>query len=331
MAPLARPGSDYDRAVTSSALPSPGVVACDLCGRSDRGTTLFEATDLRFGGPGRFDVVRCECGLVRTEPQPEDMAAFYPTDDYYSYAPPREPSSLALARVRTAYGLEVNGDRRVLARLWRARLLPGLPPGPPGDVLDVGCGSGETLLVLQQAGWRCQGIDISESAVAAARAAGLDGVRSGDLLEAGYEAKQFDAVRFWHSLEHMRSPRAQLDEARRILRPGGSITIGVPNIESLLSRTLRERSFYLDVPRHLWHFDPRTLSRLVASSGFSVQSAKLVSTPSALTGSLARLTGSRGDRALSHKAAWYAGLPVAAALDVVGLGDGLELVAHRKG
>jgi SAM-dependent methyltransferase len=301
---------------------------CDRCGGADA-TTLLKTGDRRYGLPGHFAVVRCRgCGLVRTDPGPEDVGAYYPDAQYYSFQPPGAPSARTRRRVHSAYGQAENGSRlpALLSAVVRDRLMPGLPPGPPGDILDVGCGSGAFLLALREAGWRPHGVELSPSAVEAARAAGLTDVRTGDLIEAGYPSERFDAVRFWHSLEHMRSPRAQLVEARRVLRRGGTLTIGVPNFSSLLARTARDRWYYLDVPRHLWHFEPATLGSLVESSGFRVTRTRTVSGGTALLGTIDYLRGAR-ERLVNSRPAWYAALPLGVLLDALGRGDGLELTA----
>jgi SAM-dependent methyltransferase len=298
--------------------------ACDLCG-AHGATTLLEGGDRRFGLPGRFAVVRCDsCGLVRTEPQPSDPGAYYPAD-YYSYGAP-SVSALMQAAVASAYGRKPRRLRdRVLAGLAAARM-SALPPGPQGDLLDVGCGSGGMLLAFEAAGWRGHGVEIDPDAVAAAHAAGLERVRAGDLLEAGYDAGSFDAIRFSHSLEHMRAPRAELDEARRLLRPGGRLSIAVPDFGSLLRRLTGERWFFLDLPRHMWHFTRGTLARLVRETGFEVVRVRNVTASSAILGTVDYLRGRR--ETLVHNAlAWYAVQPVAALLDGLRLGDELELTA----
>ena len=303
-----------------------GAMPCDACDGTDQ-TTLFETGDRRFGLPGRFAVVRCAtCQLVRTAPQPADPSQYYPDSEYYAFRTPSPPNVRVRNRVRRAYGS--HGSRIRRRSLARDRLTPGLPPGPPGDILDVGCGSGAFLLALREAGWRPHGLDIGENAVAAAREAGLEDVRPGDLLDANYPAERFDAVRFWHSLEHMRSPRAQLVEARRILRPGGTLTIGVPNFASLLSRRAGDRWYYLDVPRHLWHFEPTTLAKLVERCGFTVKRVRTVSGGTALLGTIAYARGSK-ETLVGNRGAWYATLPMAALLDRAGVGDALELTATR--
>ncbi len=310
-------------AVNGSARDTMRPTVCDLCGVA-QAETLLVTGERRFGMPGRFEVVRCRgCALVRTDPRPADLGAYYPSGTYYSYAAPSPPTPAARQRIRRAYAGGAG-----IRRLLDDRLTQGLPPGPPGRILDVGCGSGAFLLGLREAGWETHGVEIDTQAVAAARAAGLHDVRSGELTTAGFPAGHFDAVRFWHSLEHVGSPRAQLAEALRVLRPGGTLTVGVPNFASSLSRRTRGHWFYLDVPRHLWHFEPVTLRRVVEAGGFEVTRLSMCSTGDALLGTLDYLRG-RGERLLGDRRAWYAALPVAAAMDLLGRGDALWLEARR--
>lgn len=307
---------------------SRGAVTCDLCGASFY-RALFQAADRRFGFPGTFTIGRCvECGLTRTEPQPADPSALYPEEAYYSFAPPSPPSERRRIRLREAYGLPTNTNlaRRVVSRLASRRMTPGLPPGPPGDLLDVGCGSGEILLALREVGWNCHGVEVSEGAVSAARSAGLVSVQLGEFTELDYPSASFDVVRFWHSLEHVRSPRAYLTEARRILRPGGRVLIGVPNFVSLLSRVTRGRWFYLDVPRHLWHFDRSSLRRLLSACGFVTERIRVFTTSTPILGTLDSLTGFKL-QLTERRVLWLATVPAAMMADALRIGDGLEAIA----
>lgn len=301
---------------------------CDLCDSSEY-EALFE-TSLPVGERTEiFSVVRCAiCRLVRTEPQPPDLSLYYPEDEYYSFATPRAPSVHERRRLRRFYGEPAHRPRlrRSVTGIGTARLSPGLPPGPPGDILDVGCGSGKMLLALESAGWRCHGVEISPAAVQAAREAGLADVRSGSLTEVGYPTNSFDVVRFWHSLEHLRSPRAYLTEANRLLRTGGSLVVGVPNFSSFLSRVARDKWYYLDVPRHLWHFEPATLSRLAVSCGFEGIRMRLASTSTPILGTIENRLGFEGTLR-ENRFLWKAMLPLAIATDWARLGDGLELLA----
>lgn len=288
------------------------------CG-STSSRVLRTATDRRFRFPGSFTLVRCmRCNLVRTDPQPADPAAFYPAC-YYAYEPTPEPSP----RVRQRFADYYHEDRRPLGVRW---LELGMPPGPAGKILDVGCGSGAFLLALRTAGWDVRGVEPDNGAAGCARAAGLD-VLTGDLTETPVD-HDHDLVRFWHSLEHVRDPLTQLQAAREALRPGGRLLIGVPNYASLLSLACRNRSFYLDVPRHLWHFEKHTLRALVERAGFRVERARFTSTSTPMLGTLDFILG-RGERLVNSRKAWYAALPASILLDAARFGDGLELEAVR--
>lgn len=305
-------------------------MSCDLCG-SARCGELFTSPERRFGMGGRYSIVRCSgCGLVRTEPQPEDLGQFYPSDSYYSFAAPTV-LRVVEAAVRHSYGEPVSGGAlfRLAVVLAQARL-GGVPPGPPGDVLDVGCGSGSFLLALRSAGWRCYGVEIDPGAVAAAHEAGLAGVRQGDLEQAGFADASIDVVRFWHSLEHLRSPRAALVQARRILRPGGRLVVGVPNFGSLLSRVFRSRWFGLEAPRHLWHFDRARVAEIAVRAGFEVDRVRCISSSAAILGT-ADLLRRRPGRLHDSRLASNAVQPLAAVLDAIGVGDELELLATAPG
>ncbi len=65
-------------------------VACDLCG-ADAPMPLAQVRDRVFGLPGVFQLVRCtSCGLVYLNPRPlaADLAAYYPSEEYYAYRTP---------------------------------------------------------------------------------------------------------------------------------------------------------------------------------------------------------------------------------------------------
>jgi SAM-dependent methyltransferase len=299
---------------------------CD-CG-APSGTVLARVSERRYGLPGTFELIECAgCRLVRTSPQPDDLGAYYPSAGYYAYQPPEPPSERIAAIVRNAYF--GRGSRRRLAQLVAGRFCEGLPPGPPSELLDIGCGSGEFLLALREANWEVHGVEPDAGAVSAAHHAGLLNVRAGELHDQDYPPGRFGAVRFWHSLEHVPSPAKQLAEAHRVLRPGGSLTIGVPNFGSLLARRTGDQWFALDVPRHLWHFTRQTLRDEVERAGFEVGSLRLVSSPTTLLGTI-DYKRQTGERLVRSRKAWYATLPLSVALDVAGMGDAIQLVAFKR-
>ena len=135
-----------------------------------------------------------------------------------------------------------------------------------GRVLDVGCGSGRYIYTLKQKGWDVKGIDIGYTGYGR-KVLGLD-IRETDLANACFEPESFDAITFWWTFEHMRDPAAVLKEAHRLLKKGGVIIIGVHNIASLEARLFKRYWFHLFVPKHLYHFSPDSLTKMLKKGGF---------------------------------------------------------------
>jgi SAM-dependent methyltransferase len=140
-----------------------------------------------------------------------------------------------------------------------------------GDaVLDVGCGSGDRLLVMKEAGLVPAGIEITAAADYARERLGLD-VRRGTLESARFEDGRFRAVTLYNVLEHVHDPRSVLAEARRVLAAGGWLAVQAPNARSGQARLFGCRWAALDVPRDLWYYTPPLLGRLLEGSGFRVE------------------------------------------------------------
>lgn len=196
-------------------------------------------------------LIECdECQLIRT--------------DRYSLP------SMQLADYDAAYFLErnaylINEDEflRCFENLT-GQFEPFAKPG--GRLLDVGCGAGFMMRVARQHGFDVMGCDVSDWANQHGRAEGFD-VRVGLLEELAYPAEEFDVVVCNHTLEHVSSPIPFLSEINRILRVEGILVLGVPNIDSLMSRIMRERWGSILPDQHLWHFTPQTLSTMVERSG----------------------------------------------------------------
>lgn len=151
----------------------------------------------------------------------------------------------------------------------------------PGRFLSIGCGDGLELWVAQAYGWQVEGFDIDADTTK--RAASRYGVRihSGDLLQLGLPAGSFDCVFMDQVIEHPKYPRAFLTEANRLLKDGGALFLGCPNIGSLSSgwktwlgrRGLkrRRRGAHYDTFHHLFYYTPRVLKRLLECHfGFEV-------------------------------------------------------------
>jgi SAM-dependent methyltransferase len=134
--------------------------------------------------------------------------------------------------------------------------------------LDVGCGSGELLGLFKSSGYEVYGVEILPVLTDLAREKLGAEIRQGDFLTAGYPAHYFDLVIFYHVLEHLAEPDLGLTEAKRVLKKGGFLLLQFPNIASYQFRIFRSRWFALELPRHLYHFSPKTMESLLKKTGF---------------------------------------------------------------
>ncbi|MCO4697342.1 class I SAM-dependent methyltransferase [Streptomyces sp. RO-S4] len=117
-------------------------------------------------------------------------------------------------------------DPRVRAA-WADRLRDWLP-GRPGDVLDLGCGTGSLSLLAAEQGHRVTGVDRSPAMVALARQklGGRHAVfLTGDAAAPPVGGERYDAVLVRHVLWTLPEPDRALRRWRDLLRPGGRLVL----------------------------------------------------------------------------------------------------------
>ena len=134
-------------------------------------------------------------------------------------------------------------------------------PRPGGSLLELGCGDGWLLSLMHAGGWNVEGLDFDPAAVEQARRRGV-AVRLGGLVEQGYPEARFDLIVASHFLEHVHDPGAVLQEAWRLLRPGGRLVFVTPNASGLGHWVFGSHWRGLEPPRHIQIFSPRNLARL---------------------------------------------------------------------
>lgn len=224
------------------------VKACHVC-VGGRVYYLFSTSDYR--------VVRCDdCGLVFLNPQPSDdeLARIYGAD--YFLGSDSEAGRQAVGEIKRATA------RLYLSKIRRYR-------GPEsGRLLEIGCGDGDFLVLAEAEGWDVTGIEYSSAACEKARQRLKNGkVQCGELPPGGMAAEQFDLCVISDVLEHVRSPLDFLREVHRLLKPGGTLFIATPSIDSWSARFLRQKWMEFKV-EHLTYFDRQTLQTALFKSGF---------------------------------------------------------------
>lgn len=253
---------------------------CYLCG--SRGTLLHEdLVDKWCGAPGSWSFRRCpkqECGLVWLDPIPgkdEVWKAYRGYFTHRNYAPgARKIDRLDLFLMKIhkplyKFVMYAAGFRRV-EKEWRKKsdefYLGDAIPG--GRLLDVGCGRGDFLDRMRRQGWIVEGVEVDAEAVEYARATHGLMIHLGALESLRLPADSFDAVTMNQVIEHVHDPVSLIRECLRLLKPGGRLVIGTPNVDCLGYRTYGRSWSHLDPPRHLHLFTKNTLRECVARAGF---------------------------------------------------------------
>lgn len=138
-----------------------------------------------------------------------------------------------------------------------------------GNILDLGCSSGSFLGCLPES-WKLNGIEFSEGPARIARETTGASVFVGDILQAPYPPASFDAITCFHVFEHLYEPQRVMERIRELLKPDGMFYAQMPNIDSAAARIFRSYWYALELPRHLFHFSPRSLSYLARSAGLDI-------------------------------------------------------------
>jgi 2-polyprenyl-3-methyl-5-hydroxy-6-metoxy-1,4-benzoquinol methylase len=219
---------------------------CPACGRSET-VSWMRAPD-RFHGEHEFyELVRCRaCSLVwlGNAPAPDQIGKHYGVD---------------YDRAIAAGGSDPDhwSERRdILARYKTG-----------GRILDLGCSAGGFLKSLDRSSWNLHGIEMSPAVARHAEATTGAKVFVGDVLDAPFSQNSFDAITCFHVFEHLYQPREVLARVEKWLKPGGIFFTMMPNIDSAGFGIFKSYWYALELPRHLYHFSPVSLSRLAQSVG----------------------------------------------------------------
>jgi SAM-dependent methyltransferase len=200
-----------------------------------------------------FECLSCQTWITSPNPSMEELSKLYSTGNYRAKTGKRFIPILE----KIIHFLTVRKRNRI------KEYVSG------GRILDIGCGRGLFLNLMEQDGWIITGHEFDEkSASYAINNYGID-VHTGD-LKGKFEEESFDVVNINHVLEHMKKPGETLSECNRILKKGGLLVVAVPNIDSLQAKFGKKAWFQLDIPFHLYHFSSKGLVGLIESKSFHV-------------------------------------------------------------
>ena len=163
----------------------------------------------------------------------------------------------------------------VAEREVEAALVALLPAEGIGDFLDVGTGTGRMLELFGPRVEHAVGVDLSREMLAVARVnlerAGLRNcsLRQGDMYQLPLPSESFEAAVFHQVLHYAEDPRRALNEAARVLKPGGRLAIvdfAPHEVEALRAEQAHRRLGFADEDVVQWcaeaGFDPGPIAHL---------------------------------------------------------------------
>jgi len=230
---------------------------CPWCGSDKAQINLWLKDD--FLTKEDFHICEClSCGLLYTMPRPpkDKIGDYYKSEEYYSH---QENKKGFIPKIYEAVK-KVNLKHKIKIAT------NGLEAG---KLLDIGCGVGDFIHVAEAKGWNCQGVEPSEEAKEIARKRIKANIINSEAMETIPDAT-FDVVTMWHVLEHVDDLRWQVEQLQRLIKPNGRIVIAVPNYNSYDGQYYKEHWAAYDVPRHLNHFNKKTIVKIFKTKGLEL-------------------------------------------------------------
>lgn len=246
-------------------------MSCPICNNSTN-NIQYQAREMMFGLREVFTYEECgACGCVHLLERPEDMSRYY-SSHYYSFGKENPLSGNKFKQYLKAERAKyADGRFSPIGSLLAKRL--GVPPvfgwikhvdtSRNSRILDVGCGSGHTLLELSLAGYKhLYGIDpyLKKDIVYPGGVI----IEKKDILDIEGE---FDVILLNHVFEHLPDPLHTLQLLRERLSETGTIIIRIPVAGSYAWKTYRENWVQLDPPRHFFLHTQKSIDILTKKAG----------------------------------------------------------------
>lgn len=228
---------------------------CPICQSSEWYTSL-KVID-HFISKETFQLIGCKhCTFVATSPQPNEeiLPTYYQSENYISH------SNQATNLINFIYLIA-----RSISLRWKQRLIKNLKPVV--SLLDIGCGTGSFLQIIKEHGGQVSGVEPNDEARKKAE---------GQLNQIIFNSLDkvegcFNMITLWHVLEHLPDLNKSIEKINALLSEDGYLLIAVPNHASEDSKKYGSYWAGYDVPRHLWHFNQKSMALLLQKHGLKLE------------------------------------------------------------
>lgn len=220
---------------------------------------FLEVKDHSVSGETFQLIVNETYGFLETSPQPtkDQLSEYYKTEDYISHTDSKRNL------FEKAYHLVRN------ISLKRKITLINSFNSEEKKLLDIGCGTGDFLKAAQDNDWHVSGIEPNHSARDIANKKTNNSVFNTEKLQQ-FKERSFDIITLWHVLEHLPNLEEQIITLTKLLKANGTLIIAVPNFNCFDANYYKDFWAAYDVPRHLWHFNQKSITSLFERKNMTV-------------------------------------------------------------
>ena len=205
---------------------------------------------------------KCTFRFTQNIPTADNIGPYYQSANYISHSDTQDGFIHRCYHMVRNYTLQLK--RKLIQETTGKQI---------GDLLDVGAGTVAFSKVMKNAGWAVTGLEPDETARKNALEINELQLLSPDNLYK-ISPESFDAITMWHVLEHVHDLQGYLEKYHSILRKNGRLIIAVPNYTSYDASVYQQYWAAYDVPRHLYHFSPESMSMLADKKGFKINSIR---------------------------------------------------------
>ena len=211
------------------------------------------------GSGVNFSLKQCQCSLILTSPRPCDTSIeYYYSEDYMPHS--KTNANLSL----------FNKISRTISYSWKKRLIRNAFINKKIAMLDVGGGDGALAFYLKD---EFSLIDVYEkNSSCVAHIIQNDIFSSYNLND--FKDSNYNIITLFHSLEHIHDIENLFYHINRVSKSDAKMIIAVPNVTASEIKFLTNKWIAWDVPRHLYHFSPKTLTALLEKYGWEITESR---------------------------------------------------------
>lgn len=140
------------------------------------------------------------------------------------------------------------------------------------SILDVGCFTGEFLLLLKEKGADVYGLELQKDAVRIANKSLPGRVKKADVMHDPFPKKRFDIIALLGVVEHVTDPILLLKQSHKLLKPNGFLLIQTPNSASFLAKTFGKYWPPFEPVEHIHLFGEKSMKIALKNTHFALRS-----------------------------------------------------------